>query len=118
MKQVFVDKENLAVLIKDLKSSCDEFIAPKREHLTDVVFGDAKQDGKELLDYEGNSVVSLRAFLLPQTEPLFEIRSAKKGDFIPMEDKKRRIFYGVRPCDIKALSLMRRFFIDDGFVDR
>ena len=117
MKQVFINKEALVVLIKNLKSSCDEFIAPKYEHLTDIVFGDTKHDGKELLDYEGNSVISPRAFLLPQTDPLFEIKSAKSCEFIPTEDKKKRIFYGVRPCDIKALVLTRKFFIADGPVD-
>lgn len=117
MKNLFITKENLKALINNLKSSCDEFIAPKREHLDDVIFGDAKYDGRELLDYEGNSVISPRSFLLPQTEPLFEIRSAKKGDFVPIADNKKRIFYGVRPCDIKALVLMREFFIEDDFVD-
>ena len=117
MKQVFIKKEALAVLVKNLKSSCDEFIAPKREHLSDVIFGDTKQDGKELLDYEGNSVISPRAFLLPQTEPLFDIKSAKECELEPIEDEKKRIFYGVRPCDIKALVLTRKFFIADGPVD-
>ena len=117
MKKVFITKENLEVLICDLKSSCDEFIAPKREHLNDVIFGDTKEDGRELLDYEGNSVISPRAFLLPQTEPLFDIKSAKECELEPIEDEKKRIFYGVRPCDIKALVLMRKFFIADGPVD-
>ena len=61
------------------------------------------------MDYEGNSVISPRAFLLPQTEPLFEIKSVKNCDFSPIEDKKKRVFYGVRPCDIKALRLMEKF---------
>ncbi len=117
MKQVFIKKEALAVLIKNLKSSCDKFIAPKREHLNDVIFGNTKEDGDELLDYEGNSVISPRAFLLPQTDPLFDIKSAKKCELEPIEDKKKRIFYGVRPCDIKALVLMRKFFIADGPAD-
>ncbi|MEK6565037.1 MAG: 4Fe-4S dicluster domain-containing protein [Candidatus Omnitrophota bacterium] len=117
MKKVLIEKEKLIVFVKNLKSSCDEFIAPKREHLSDIVFGDTKYDGGELLEYDGNSVVSPRAFLLPQSEPLFEIKSAKNCELKPIEDKKKRIFYGVRPCDIKALGLMREFFIDDGFVD-
>jgi heterodisulfide reductase subunit C len=113
MKNLFITRENLKALIQHLKKGCDEFIAPKYEHLDDVVFGDTRDDGKELLDYEGNSVISPRAFLLPQTEPLFEINFAKNCDFFPLEDKKRRIFYGVRPCDIKALVLMRKFFLDE-----
>ena len=117
MTKLFLNKKNLELFINNLKNSCDEFIAPKREHLGDIVFGDTKNDGGELLDYEGNSVISPRAFLLPQTEPLFDIRSAKDCEFEPIEDKKKRIFYGVRPCDIKALVLMRKFFIVDGPVD-
>lgn len=115
--RLFITKENLAVLVNDLKKQCDEFIAPRREHLDDIVFGDTKNDGAGLLDYEGNSVISPRAFLLPQTEPLFEIKSVKDNELSPIEDKKERIFYGVRPCDIKALTLMRSFFIDDKFID-
>lgn len=117
MKKLFITKENQKALINTLKKTCAEFIAPKREHLEDVIFGDAKYDSGELLDYEGNSIVSPRAFLLPQTEPLLEIKSAKNSTLKPIEDKTKRIFYGVRPCDIKALVLMRKFFIDDAFVD-
>lgn len=117
MIMLFITKENLKELIRNLKSSCDEFIAPKREHLDDVIFGDARYDGLELLDYEGNSVISPRAFLLPQTEPLFEIKSARNCALKQIEDKKKRIFYGVRPCDIKAMVLMKEFFIEGDFTD-
>lgn len=116
MKKLFITKDNLKILTKNLKKECDEFIAPKKEHLDDIIFGDAKNDGSGLLDYEGNSVISPRAFLLPQTEPLLRIKSAKGGEFVPIEEKKKRVFYGVRPCDIKALALMRKFFVDE-FVD-
>lgn len=113
MNKLFLTKDNLKALIKNLKKDCDEFIAPRREHLDDIVFGDAKNDAQELLDYEGNSVISPRAFLLPQTEALLEIKSARNSDFAPIVDKKKRIFYGVRPCDIKAIGLMRSFFLDE-----
>lgn len=115
-QKLFITRENLRALIKSLKKDCDEFIAPKREHLDDIIFGDTKNDNTELIDYEGNSAISPRAFLLPQTEELFEIKSAKDCKFLPIENKKKRIFYGVRPCDIKAISLMRKFFLDE-FVD-
>src|SRR3989338_57229 len=113
MKRLFITSENLKQLIKILKKDCDEFIAPKRERLNDIIFGDAKNDDKELLDYESNSVISPRAFLLPQTEELFEIKSARDSNLVPIECKKKRIFYGVRPCDIKAITLMRDFFTDE-----
>lgn len=113
MKRQFITEKNLKSLIKNLKKDCDEFIAPKYEHLNDVIFGDTKNSNAELLGYEGISVISPRAFLLPQTEELFEIKSAKESGLIPIEDKKKRIFYGVRPCDIKALALMKKFFLDE-----
>jgi formate hydrogenlyase subunit 6/NADH:ubiquinone oxidoreductase subunit I len=116
MGRLFIAKEDIQTLIERLKEGCDEFIAPKKEHLSDVIFADTKEAGGELIDYEGNSVISPRAFLLPQTEALFEIKSIKDGKFFPIPDKKKRIFYGVRPCDIKALILMRSFFLDE-FVD-
>lgn len=118
MKKLFIAKDNLEFLIKNLKKTCDEFIAPKKEHLDDIIFGDTKNDNtSELLDYEGNSIISPRAFLLPQTEPLFKIKSAKNSDFVPIQNKKKRIFYGIRPCDVKAVVLMKKFFTEDGFVD-
>ena len=116
MKKLFITKENLQTLVKRLKKECDEFIAPKKEHLDDIVFGDTKSGNNELIDYESNSVISPRAFLLPQTEELFEIKSAKDSKFAPIPDKKKRIFYGVRPCDIKAIGLMKKFFLDE-FAD-
>lgn len=113
MSRLFLSKENLKTLVRNLKRECDEFIAPRREHLADIVFGDTKAAGGELLEYEGNSIISPRAFLLPQSEVLFEIKSARQNELVPVHDKKRRIFYGVRPCDIKALVLMRRFFLEE-----
>ena len=118
MERLFISRENLEMLVGRLKDSCDEFIAPRKEHLDDIIFGDTKNDDSGLLlYYEGNSVISPRAFLLPQTELLFEIKSIRKGKFSPLEDKRERVFYGVRPCDIKALTLMRKFFVDDEFTD-
>lgn len=118
MKRKFITRENLRRLVVQLKKRCDEFIAPRKEHLSDIVFGDTKSDETgQLLEYHGNSVLSPRGFLLPQTEPLFEIESARECRLSPIEDKKKRVFYGVRPCDIKALMLMGRFFLDEP-VDR
>ena len=77
MKRLLVTAENLKYLIKNLKSSCDEFIAPKKEHLDDIMFSDTKYNAEELLDYDGNSIVPPRSFLLPQTEALFKIISAR-----------------------------------------
>src|SRR3989338_9037128 len=116
MKRLYITSENLGLLIKGLKKDCDEFIAPKKEHLDDIVFSDTKYSGGELSSYDGNSIVSPRAFLLPQTEALFEIISAKGSKFKAIEDRTRRVFYGVRPCDIKAMTLMKDFFADK-FVD-
>jgi len=122
MKKMFITRDNLAALVKGLKNACDEFIAPKKGHLDDIIFEDTKAGGGELLEYDGNSIVSPRAFLLPQTEPLFEIKSAKASVFLPIRDNKERIFYGVRPCDIKALVIMRSFFlgepVDGPYKDR
>lgn len=117
IKVLFITKENLKVFIKRLKSDCDEFIAPKKEHLNDIIFGDTKSDGAELLDYDGNAALSPRAFLLPTSEVILEIKSVKKSDLLPVEDKLNRIFYGVRPCDIKAIGLMREFFLE-GICDK
>src|SRR3989338_5864046 len=92
MNKLFITKKNLQILVRNLKGYCDEFIAPKREHSSDIVFGDAKSGG-ELLEYDGNSVISPRAFLLPQTEELFEIKSAKDCNLYPIRDEKKRIFF-------------------------
>lgn len=116
MSRLFITPDNLKIFIKNLKKTCDEFIAPKKEHLNDVIFSDTKNSQDELLDYTGNAILSLRQFLLPQTEILFKIESAKSGKFIAQEDKKKRIFFGVRPCDIKAAALMREFFLGE-FTD-
>ncbi len=113
MKKLFITQEDLKVLVKNLKKDCDEFIAPRRESLDDIIFGDTKDDDSELLAYDSNSAVSPKAFLLPQTESLFEIKSAKNCNLLPIEDRKKRVFCGVRPCDIKALTLMHRFFMDE-----
>jgi len=113
MDKLFITQENLKSFIKNLKHDCDEFIAPRKENLDDIIFGDTKDNDREFSAYEGNSVISPRSFLMPQTESLFEIKSAKNCNLLPIEDRKKRVFYGIRPCDIKALTLMRKFFTDE-----
>jgi hypothetical protein len=36
MKRLFITKDNLKILVQDLKKTCDEFIAPKKEFLDDI----------------------------------------------------------------------------------
>src|SRR3989338_4185170 len=117
MNKLFITHEDLKTFVEALKKTCDEFIGPSRQHLNDIAFGDVKNDGEILLNYDGNTILSPRTFLLPQTETLFEIKGSIGGKVSSIEDKKSRIFYGVRPCDTLALSLMRRFFLE-GIVDR
>ncbi len=52
-------------------------------------------------------------YLLPPSEVLFRFRDGKDLQLIPEYDERRRIFFGIRSCDVKGVRYQERFFARD-----
>jgi len=58
---------------------------------------------------EGNPLSSPKEFFLPETEELFRFRRGIYS-FNEKTERRRRVLFGIRPCDLAALELTDRFF--------
>ena len=87
-----------------------EFIAPVKQAGGDIVFDTPKSADDVALDY-GNPTISPRTFMFPQSECIASC-SIKTQQAKENINKKKRIVFGARPCDITAITLMRKFFSD------
>lgn len=110
-----IDRESLLKFLDKLKREA-ELIAPV-QRLGGAVFEQIK-DISEVNFLEGNPLSSPKQFFFPQTDELFQFR---KGVFSFKEEaeKKRRILFGIRPCDLAALEFSDRFFSSEhgGYED-
>ncbi len=86
---------------------------PKIEDNT-VVFGSINSAEEMMLEYR-NSVTSPKELFLPRAEVVYEFDGENfVNDAIP--DQKRVIF-GIRPCDCRALSILDRIFDTEQIKD-
>ena len=86
---------------------------PKIEDNT-VIFGSINSAEEMMLEYR-NSVTSPKELFLPRAEVVYEFDGENfVNDAIP--DQKRVIF-GIRPCDCRALSILDRIFDTEQIKD-
>jgi ferredoxin len=68
---------------------------------------------KELdLDYTHDLLPPTR-YLLPPSEVLFRFRNGDDLTLVPEYDDQRRIFFGIRSCDVKGIRYQEQFFRRD-----
>ncbi|MBM4433340.1 MAG: hypothetical protein FJ025_05010 [Chloroflexi bacterium] len=76
----------------------------------------AKWDGKDtsFLDWYRNTVVPAKSCFLPSQEKMFGFQKQSTGYNIepPSLNGRRRLLFGIRPCDAKALALLDMTFKD------
>ncbi len=101
-----IKKESLLKFLDEVNREA-EIVAPV-QRLGGRTFEQIK-DISEVDFLEGNPLSSAKQFFFPQTDELFQFR---KGVFsFQVEAKrKRRILFGIRPCDLAALEFSDRFF--------
>jgi ferredoxin len=90
-----------------------EVIAPVKTH-GEVGFMSLSDASQVSLDYD-NTLVPPKEFFLPPTETMFSFTTSKTGFKItlPQEEVKKRVIFGIRPCDVKALSILDKVFSGD-----
>jgi formate hydrogenlyase subunit 6/NADH:ubiquinone oxidoreductase subunit I len=104
-----LDKNHLSYWLRQMRNEM-ELIAPLRER-EDIVFKSVEKIHEIVLDCPA-SIPSPKEFLTPQFEPMLK----KTDKIIDLRDNSKRVVFGVRSCDISALRLLDRFYLN-GFKD-
>ena len=78
------------------------------------------QAGDAAMDYYGNTVLSPKQYFFPQFEQLFAFKGRKgKVEITPNDTPAEAVtFWGIRPCDLKAMELLDKVFLTEKFTDK
>lgn len=90
-------------------------VAPKELKGGDVAFKETFSTDGILLDYK-QPMYSVKSFFLPQEETLFTFKDRSVDSLEDVYDEYPRVFFGLRPCDLRAVSQADRFF-DENYRD-
>ncbi len=133
MGEWILDKNHLSYWLRQLRKD-RELIGPLRNEGKDIVFSTVDKIHELVLDCPA-LLPSPKEFLFPQYEAMLRYTPknflgspTKKGtgisrkavnsgtDIIDLADRKERVVFGIRSCDISALSLLDRFYLE-GYRD-
>jgi len=116
-KTYIIDKDYLSYWLRQLRK--------KRELIAPLSLGDGEivlTTVEKIHDIELNcpaSIPSPKEFLFPQKEDMFRFSN---GATDILKDNTKRLIFGVRSCDISAITLLDRFFgqnfTDDYYMSR
>jgi len=109
-----IGKNEIARLLADWKKEFTVF-TPKRE--PDNSSKMVEWDGKDVsfLKWHRNTTVPCKALFLPPVEEMFRFQKTAGGHYyidLPPVEKQKRLIFGIRPCDARALSLLDKVFED------
>ncbi|MDA8213751.1 MAG: 4Fe-4S dicluster domain-containing protein [Nitrospiraceae bacterium] len=125
MKGEFIlDRNHLSYWLRQMRKS-RELIGPLMDGGKDIVFKSVDKIHELVLDCPA-SLPSPKEFLFPQYESMLRFTplhlpltkggqggvSLSEKAIEDLSDKTKRVIFGVRSCDISALSLMDKFYIE------
>ncbi len=120
MNDTFIlKKDHLKSLLRKLAKEY-RIIAPYRNHHGDTFFTELLDVETFSLDLDNQPQNSIKEFLFPQQETLFQYNIDEAGhyQFTPLTLPDRpTIFFGVRPCDITAILYMDVVFLGKIYKD-
>lgn len=107
-----IAKGDIARLLKEWSADFSVFVPSRRDGVTEWARWDGEDTG--FLDWYVNTTVPPKALFLPPHEVMFRFRKNEDGyelePDLPREE--RRIIFGIRPCDARALTILDRVFRD------
>ncbi|MHC4526576.1 MAG: 4Fe-4S dicluster domain-containing protein, partial [Planctomycetota bacterium] len=101
MAQSKIAKDKIPEFLKTVSADYAVFAPQARDGV--VAFGQMESVESVMLDYQ-NSTISAKELFLPRAEVVYEFDGENYVDD-PLPDEKRVIF-GIRPCDCRALALL------------
>ncbi len=113
---MIVSKKDIPNFLDKLIGAYDEVIAPvKKDDFT--VFETISSGADAVLD-AGNTKLPAKEVFFPQSEELFRYNVTKEGAKLeaPIDDKKK-VLFGIRPCDARSVKLLDNVFNNDKYQD-
>jgi sulfhydrogenase subunit beta (sulfur reductase) len=110
-KSLVLDKNYLSYWLRQIRKKMS-LIAPLRLGNMDVVFKTIENIHEIELNCP-SSMPSIKEFLFPQKEDMFGF-SEDTTDIL--KDDSKRLIFGVRSCDLSAITLLDKFF-GENFID-
>ncbi|NOX96717.1 MAG: hypothetical protein GXO98_01360 [Nitrospirae bacterium] len=109
MTEKIVSKEDLKKILEGLMKT-SELLAPGKEG--DLVLFKPVKNPEEVFFAYPNSLKPVKEFFFPPREELFkhEIREGKVGLSSEHQENRKRVIWGVRPCDAKSLLMFDKMF--------
>jgi len=111
--KLILKKDHLTAFLRKLSKDY-QLVAPLQNHHGDTLFCEIEDIDTEPLDLDNQPQNSLKEFMFPQQEFLFEYQVTNNGkyEFSDItEDTAPTIYFGVRSCDVSALLYMDVTFL-------
>lgn len=111
--ELILDKNNLSYWLRQIRKN-RELIGPLMNDGNDIVFKSVDKIHELVLDCPA-SLPSPKEFIFPQYEPMLRMRQAsnvKRQEITDLSDETKRVIFGVRSCDISALGLLDKFYLE------
>jgi len=105
-----IKKGNLSKLLERLKKDY-EIIVPVK-YGPDYNFQVINSEALDLSEYI-NTRFSPKEFFLPNPEILFAFNKNGKVKILSRINRKKRLIFGMRPCDVNGLLVLDKILIDD-----
>ncbi len=119
MKEKTIKKNELANFVAGLLSDYQVFAPAKEEE--SLVLKEMQAEGDIDLDIgvgPVNTKKSIKEFFFPQKERFFSYDLTKPGEMEePVLSDKKRVIFGVRPCDVNSISVFDAIFTSDQYPD-
>lgn len=93
-----------------------ELFAPVSDDGLKFEYAEVKDSAKVNLEFT-NSHESPKKLFFPQYEVLFRYYADGRKEVPALEADKKRIIFGMRPCDVKALLILDKVFDDAKYQD-
>jgi len=111
-----ISKKDIGKLLKEWSREFALFVPSREGDAVKMARWNGKDTG--FLDWYRNTVIPAKAISLPQMEELFSFQKGQEGNHIepPVLGEKKRLVFGIRPCDAKALAILDMTF-EDAYED-
>jgi len=106
-----INKEDTLKLLKEWSREFTVFVPSKDNGVAAMVEWDGKDIG--FLDWYRNTTIPAKSSFLPPMEEMFSFQNNGDGYQLKLSpDQHKRIIFGIRPCDARALSIIDKVFTE------
>ncbi len=106
-----ISKKDTGKLLEGWSRELTVFVPSKDKGVTEM----AKWDGKDtgFLEWYRNTAIPAKSSFLPAMEKMFSFQKNTDGYHLELsQDQQKRILFGIRPCDARAMAIIDKVFTD------